>query len=158
MDFIWIRNYDALRVKSMFLLKFAIQSNNSTTDFVAALYGAHLHVITPRQHGYFARTVRNAVQDLTGLWFELSTSSYSSRYWSSEIFNVNFQNLFKKRIWQLAVCLDSSKEENKFIKITSNLTHQLMQCIENDNYKLRYCLICFCVVTVSKLKFYFIVD
>jgi len=29
-------------------------------------------------------------------------------------------------------------EENKFIKL-SNLTYQLKQCIENDNYKLRYC-------------------
>jgi len=30
-------------------------------------------------------------------------------------------------------------EENKFIKL-SNLTQQLLkQCIENDNYKLRYC-------------------
>jgi len=29
-------------------------------------------------------------------------------------------------------------EENKFIKLSSNLTHQLKQCIENDNYKLRY--------------------
>jgi len=30
-------------------------------------------------------------------------------------------------------------EENKFIKLSSNLTYQLKQCIENDNYKLRYC-------------------
>jgi len=51
----------------------------------------------------------------------------------------------------LAVYLDSPKEENKFINLTLNLTHQLKQCIENDNYKLRYC---FCTVTVSKLHFY----
>jgi len=30
-------------------------------------------------------------------------------------------------------------EENKFIKLLSNLTHQLKQCIENDSYKFRYC-------------------
>jgi len=39
----------------MFLIKFAIQYNNSTTDSVVAFYGAHLHVITPRQHGYLRR-------------------------------------------------------------------------------------------------------
>jgi len=26
-------------------------------------------------------------------------------------------------------------EENKFIKLSTNITHQLKQCIENDNYK-----------------------
>jgi len=49
MDFIWIRSYDALRAKSMFLIKSAIQYNNSMIVSVVALYGAHLHVITPRQ-------------------------------------------------------------------------------------------------------------
>jgi len=39
----------------MFLIKSAIQYNNSTTDSVVALYGAHLHVITPRQHNYLRR-------------------------------------------------------------------------------------------------------
>jgi len=54
MDFIWIRTYDAFRAKSMFLIKSAIQYNNRrpTTDSAVALYGAHLHVITPRQYGY----------------------------------------------------------------------------------------------------------
>jgi len=28
-------------------------------------------------------------------------------------------------------------EENKFIKLSLNLAHQLKQCIENDNYKFR---------------------
>jgi len=82
--------------------------------------------------------------------FQATDSGYSSRYCISVIFNVNFQCLFNKRLWQLAVCLDSNKEENKFINLTSNLTHQLKQCIEN-NYKSRYCL---CAVTVSKLQFY----
>jgi len=50
LGFIWIRTYDVLRVKSMFLKKYAIQYNNSTTNSVVALNGAHLHVITPRQH------------------------------------------------------------------------------------------------------------
>jgi len=39
-------------MKSMFLIKSAIQYDNSTTDSVAALYGAHLDVITPTQHSY----------------------------------------------------------------------------------------------------------
>jgi len=30
-------------------------------------------------------------------------------------------------------------EENKIIKLSSNLMHQLKQCIKNDNYKLQYC-------------------
>jgi len=42
----------------MFLIKSAIQHNNSTTDSVVALYGTHLHVITPRQHGYMHRCWR----------------------------------------------------------------------------------------------------
>jgi len=41
--------------KSMFLIKSAIQYNNSTTDSVVALYGVHLFVITPRQHSYLRR-------------------------------------------------------------------------------------------------------
>jgi len=39
----------------MFLIKSAIQYNNSKTDDVVALYGAHLHVIMPRQHSYLRR-------------------------------------------------------------------------------------------------------
>jgi len=39
----------------MFLIKSAIQYNNSTTDSVVALYSAHLHAITPRQHSYLRR-------------------------------------------------------------------------------------------------------
>jgi len=50
----------------------------------------------------------------------------------------------------MAECLVSPKEI-KFINLGSDLSHQLKQCIENDNYKLRYC---FCAVTVSKLQFY----
>jgi len=41
--------------KLMFLIKSAIQFHNSMTDTVVALYGAHLHVITPRQHSYLHR-------------------------------------------------------------------------------------------------------
>jgi len=44
-----------LLAKSMILLKSAMQYNNSTTDFVVALYGSHLHVITPRQYSYLHR-------------------------------------------------------------------------------------------------------
>jgi len=55
MDFIWIRNFNAFRAKSVLLIKSAIQYNNSKTDSVVARYGAHLHFITPRQHGYLRR-------------------------------------------------------------------------------------------------------
>jgi len=44
-----------LLAKSMILIKSAVQYNNSTTDFIVALYGAHLHVITPRQHSNLRR-------------------------------------------------------------------------------------------------------
>jgi len=39
----------------MLLIKSAIEYNNSTTDSVVALYGAQLHVIMSRQHGYLRR-------------------------------------------------------------------------------------------------------
>jgi len=47
----------------------------------------------------------------------------------------------------VAVSLDSTKEENKFINLTSNLTHQLKQCIKNDNYCTSYdiALRCYCL-------------
>jgi len=48
MDFIGIRTYDALRAKSMFLKKSAVQYCNSTTDSVVALYGAHLRAKATR--------------------------------------------------------------------------------------------------------------
>jgi len=55
---------DTLRAKSMVLIKSAIQYNNSTTDSVVALNGAHLHVITPRQTGTCvdAEAVKNRLQ------------------------------------------------------------------------------------------------
>jgi len=37
------------------LIKSAIQYNNSMTDTVVALYGAHLDVMKPRQHSYLHR-------------------------------------------------------------------------------------------------------
>jgi len=39
----------------MLLIRFVIQYNNNTIDSVVALYGAHLHVITPRQQCYLRR-------------------------------------------------------------------------------------------------------
>jgi len=39
----------------MFLITSAIKCNNSMTDIVVVLYGAHLHVITQRQHSYLHR-------------------------------------------------------------------------------------------------------
>jgi len=49
----------------MFLIKSVIRYNNSTIDSVVALYGTHLHVIMPRQHGYLrivAEAVANRLQ------------------------------------------------------------------------------------------------
>jgi len=52
LNFISIRMYNALRVKSMFLIKSAIQFNNNMTDSVVALYGDISTSLTPRQHSY----------------------------------------------------------------------------------------------------------
>jgi len=55
-SFLWIlyKNLWYPSAKS-FLIKSAMQYNNSMTDSVVALYGAHPHVITPRQYGYLRR-------------------------------------------------------------------------------------------------------
>jgi len=105
------------------------------------------------------RTVCNAMQDLIGLGFELSTKGYHSKYCISVIcklaqciktrtvaiartFNACLINVYGsvfRFVFRAYMPIRILFEENKFIKLLSNLTHQLKQCIKNDNYKLRYC-------------------
>jgi len=125
MDFIWIRTYDALRAKSMFLIKSAIQYNNSTTNSVVALYGAqHLHVKTPSQYGYLHRCWSGGEQfaTLCKIWPAYDSNSRPQAIAVDTVSNFQCQLSIlvysNKRIWQLEVYYLDSPKENKFSNMT----------------------------------------